>query len=46
MRARAGRICAECIVQPECLEFALRVHERHGIRDGLAEAEGRLLPET
>ena len=45
--ASAKQICAECIVQPECLEFALRVHEPHGIWGGLTEAERRrLLPDT
>ncbi len=40
-------ICAQCIVQPECLEFALRVHEPHGIWGGLTEAERRrLFPEA
>ena len=43
--AKAKTICAECIVRQECLEFALRVHEPHGIWGGLTEAERRrLLP--
>jgi WhiB family transcriptional regulator, redox-sensing transcriptional regulator len=41
--ARAKMICAQCIVQQECLEFALRVHEPHGIWGGLTEAERRRL---
>jgi len=45
--AKAKSICAACIVQEECLEFALRVHEPHGIWGGLTEAERRrLLPEA
>jgi WhiB family redox-sensing transcriptional regulator len=44
--AKAKTICAECSVQQECLEFALRVHEPHGIWGGLTEAERRrLLPD-
>ncbi|MDQ1511262.1 MAG: WhiB family transcriptional regulator, redox-sensing transcriptional regulator [Actinomycetota bacterium] len=45
--AKAKTICAECIVRQECLEFALRVHEPHGIWGGLTEAERRrLLPDA
>ena len=39
--AKAKSICAQCSVQGECLEFALRVHEPHGIWGGLTEAERR-----
>ncbi len=39
--AKAKSICAQCSVQSECLEFALRVHEPHGIWGGLTEAERR-----
>jgi WhiB family redox-sensing transcriptional regulator len=39
--AKAKSICAQCAVQSECLEFALRVHEPHGIWGGLTEAERR-----
>jgi WhiB family redox-sensing transcriptional regulator len=43
--ARAKQICAECAVQRDCLDFALRVREPHGIWGGLTEAERRrLLP--
>jgi WhiB family redox-sensing transcriptional regulator len=38
---KAKSICAHCSVQSECLEFALRVHEPHGIWGGLTEAERR-----
>ncbi len=38
-------ICLGCTVQRECLDFALRVREPHGIWGGLTEAERRrLLP--
>ena len=39
--AKAKSICAHCVVQSDCLEFALRVHEPHGIWGGLTEAERR-----
>jgi len=43
--ARAKRICFDCPVLDDCLEFALRVREPHGIWGGLTEAERRrLLP--
>lgn len=43
--ARAKEICATCPVHRECLEFALRVREPHGIWGGLTEAERRrMLP--
>jgi WhiB family redox-sensing transcriptional regulator len=42
---KAKEICMECSVQRDCLEFALRVREPHGIWGGLTEAERRrLLP--
>ncbi len=45
--AKAKGICRQCIVQRDCLEFALRVHEPHGIWGGLTEAERRrLLPDA
>jgi WhiB family redox-sensing transcriptional regulator len=38
-------ICLACPVQRECLDFALRVREPHGIWGGLTEAERRrMLP--
>jgi WhiB family redox-sensing transcriptional regulator len=44
--AKAKMICASCVVQRECLDFALRVREPHGIWGGLTEAERRrLLPD-
>ncbi len=42
---KAKRICEQCGVRPDCLDFALRVREPHGIWGGLTEAERReLLP--
>lgn len=42
---KAKEICWDCPVQHECLEFALRAREPHGIWGGLTEAERRrLLP--
>lgn len=44
---RAKAICAQCAVRTECLDFALRVREPHGIWGGLTESERRrLLPRT
>jgi WhiB family transcriptional regulator, redox-sensing transcriptional regulator len=42
---RAKRICAECAVREECLEYALRIREPHGIWGGLNEAQRRGLLE-
>ena len=39
--ARAKTICAQCPVRAECLDFALRIREPHGIWGGLTEAERR-----
>ena len=39
----AKRICADCPVQRECLEYALRVQEPFGIWGGLNETERRAL---
>jgi WhiB family redox-sensing transcriptional regulator len=41
--AYAKKICAQCHVQGDCLEFALRVREPHGIWGGLTETERRTL---
>jgi WhiB family transcriptional regulator, redox-sensing transcriptional regulator len=40
---RAKAICAICPVRAECLEYAVRVGEQHGIWGGLTEAERRVL---
>src|SRR5215469_10821005 len=37
--AKAKEICAGCSVQPECLDFALRTHQRHGVWGGTSEEE-------
>lgn len=37
----AKRICAECTVRSECLEYALANDERFGIWGGLSERERR-----
>jgi WhiB family redox-sensing transcriptional regulator len=44
--ARAKSICAICPVQPECLEYALRIREPHGIWGGLNEVERRMILEA
>jgi WhiB family transcriptional regulator, redox-sensing transcriptional regulator len=41
--ARAKSICARCVVRPDCLEYALRIREPHGIWGGLNEYERRAL---
>ncbi len=41
--ARAKAICAGCPVRIECLEYAIRTQEPHGIWGGLNEVERRLL---
>ena len=39
----AKRICAQCTVQRECLDYALSNDERFGIWGGLSERERRRL---
>lgn len=39
----AKRICAQCTVRAECLEYALANDERFGIWGGLSERERRKL---
>jgi WhiB family redox-sensing transcriptional regulator len=39
----AKNICAQCHVRGDCLQFALRVREPHGIWGGLTETERRTL---
>ncbi|MBW3602015.1 MAG: WhiB family transcriptional regulator [Actinobacteria bacterium] len=39
----AKRICAQCEVRNECLEYALANEERFGIWGGLSERERRKL---
>ncbi|HEX4538853.1 MAG TPA: WhiB family transcriptional regulator [Acidimicrobiales bacterium] len=37
--ARAKAICATCTVRRECLDYAIRIREPHGIWGGLNEVE-------
>ena len=41
--AAAKAICAGCRVRRECLAFALRTHQVHGVWGGLSEQERHLL---
>jgi WhiB family redox-sensing transcriptional regulator len=38
---RAKSICGSCPVREDCLDYALRIREPHGIWGGLNEAERR-----
>ncbi|MHB1498966.1 MAG: WhiB family transcriptional regulator [Acidimicrobiales bacterium] len=38
---QAKAVCATCPVRRECLEYALRIREPHGIWGGLNESERR-----
>jgi WhiB family transcriptional regulator, redox-sensing transcriptional regulator len=40
---RAKAICATCGVRTECLDYAVRIREQHGIWGGLSESERRHL---
>ena len=39
----AKRICEECCVRDECLDYAMKIREPHGIWGGLSETERRHL---
>jgi WhiB family redox-sensing transcriptional regulator len=41
--AHAKAICATCLVQTDCLDYAIRIREPHGIWGGLNEVERKLL---
>jgi WhiB family redox-sensing transcriptional regulator len=41
--ARAREICAACSVRRDCLDYALRIREPHGIWGGLNESERKSL---
>jgi WhiB family redox-sensing transcriptional regulator len=41
--AKAKAICAHCPVLIDCLEFAVRIRENHGVWGGLNESERRAL---
>jgi WhiB family transcriptional regulator, redox-sensing transcriptional regulator len=43
--ARAKAICRSCAVNAECLDYALRIREPHGIWGGLNEGERRAVLE-
>jgi WhiB family redox-sensing transcriptional regulator len=42
--AKAKAICAGCRVRGECLAFALRTHQVHGVWGGMSEEERHLVP--
>ena len=39
----AKGICKECCVRDECLDYAMKIREPHGIWGGLSETERRHL---
>ncbi|MHB1710068.1 MAG: WhiB family transcriptional regulator [Acidimicrobiales bacterium] len=41
--AHAKAICATCSVQIDCLDYAIQIHEAHGIWGGLNEVERKQL---
>jgi len=44
IRERSAKaICRSCGVRPDCLEYAIRIREPHGIWGGLNEAERKQL---
>jgi WhiB family transcriptional regulator, redox-sensing transcriptional regulator len=43
--ARAKAICAECRVRCDCLDYAIRIREPHGIWGGLNEVERKIVME-
>lgn len=40
---RAKAICSACTVTEDCLDYALRIREQHGVWGGLSESERRAL---
>ncbi len=42
---RAKEICSTCVVRSDCLEYAVRIREPHGIWGGLNETERKQLLE-
>jgi WhiB family redox-sensing transcriptional regulator len=42
---RAKAICNTCVVRAECLEYAIRIREPHGIWGGLNELERKQVVE-
>jgi WhiB family redox-sensing transcriptional regulator len=43
--SRAKTICADCYVKGDCLDYAVRIREPHGIWGGLNEVERKALME-
>ncbi|MGH9044395.1 MAG: WhiB family transcriptional regulator [Acidimicrobiales bacterium] len=43
--SRAKAICAQCRVCPDCLDYAIRIRETHGIWGGLNEVERKQMLE-
>jgi len=44
MRERQAKaVCSACAVRKECLDYALRIREPHGIWGGLNETERRAI---
>jgi WhiB family redox-sensing transcriptional regulator len=41
--AKAKAICARCPVRVDCLDYALRIKEPHGVWGGMNEQERRIL---
>lgn len=39
--AMAKRVCCGCLVKDQCLEFAVRTHQEHGVWGGASEEERR-----
>lgn len=44
--ALAKSICRSCAVRRDCLDYAVRIREPHGIWGGLNEAERRALTDN
>ncbi len=40
---QAKKVCARCVVREECLQWAIDVHQDHGVWGGLGENERRAL---
>jgi len=40
---RAKAICNGCAVRQDCLDYAVRIREQHGVWGGLSESERRHL---
>ena len=41
--AKAKQICAQCLVRRDCLAFALRTRQAHGVWGGMTEQERYLV---